>query len=180
MSKIMYDIMIDLETWSELPIAAIASIGAVKFNIKTREIVDEFYCTIDPNSCKAHNLHFSKDTIEWWKKQSKEARDALKINNIDLTDALLNLKQWMDPYKNLCSWGIFDIPILHHAYYKIGQKEPWKFYDVLECRSISKMFDGSIDRTSATHHNALVDARIQAQYMIDIINPKEPLTDANT
>ncbi len=171
--------MVDLETWSELPIAAIASIGAVKFNIKTREIVDEFYCTVDPNSCKEIGLHFSKHTIEWWKKQSKEARDALRVDNIDVRDALLNFREWMNPYKNLCTWGIFDIPILHHAFYKIGEKEPWNFYDVLECRSISKMFDGRIDRSNTTHHNALEDAIIQAQYMIDIINPKEESTNAN-
>jgi DNA polymerase III epsilon subunit-like protein len=47
--------MIDLETYSTRPTAAIASIGAVKW--EGDKIVDTFYCTIDPATCKAAGLH---------------------------------------------------------------------------------------------------------------------------
>jgi DNA polymerase III epsilon subunit-like protein len=50
--------------------AAIASIGAVKF--EDDQIVDTFYCTIDPATCKAAGLHFDKETLLWWSKQSKK------------------------------------------------------------------------------------------------------------
>ena len=84
--------MIDLETYSTRSNASIASIGAVKF--EGAEIIDTFYCTIDPATCKAAGLHFDKETLHWWTQQSKEARDALLKDNISLTAALNSFSEW--------------------------------------------------------------------------------------
>ena len=75
-------VMIDLETMSTRSHAAICSIGAVKF--KGKEVLDTFYCTIDAATCKAAGLHFEKSTLEWWSRQSKEARSALLKDNLPL------------------------------------------------------------------------------------------------
>ena len=87
-------VMVDLETYDNVCTAAIASIGAVKFNLETRTLSDRFYVTVSPASCKAAGLTFSEDTINWWKQQSPEAQKALRINNIELTDALTQFNQF--------------------------------------------------------------------------------------
>ena len=165
--------MVDLETYSELPTAAIASIGAVKFDPTTRTILDEFYCTIDPISCKGYGLHFSKNTLDWWKTQPVEVRKTLRENNIDLETALLSLTEWMSEFDKICCWNMFDVPILIYSYHIIGSKEPWKFYNTLECRTIADVYGKKIVRDSSKHHNALEDAREQAKFIIDLINPIE-------
>lgn len=166
-------IMIDLETYSELPIAAIASIGAVKFNPLNRTIDDEFYVTIDPKSCKDYGLHFSKKTLDWWKTQPYEVRKTLRENNIPIDSALRQLSDWMDTFERVCCWNMFDIPILQYAYYAVGSKEPWNYFKSLECRTIADMYGQNIVRDSSNHHNALHDAKEQATFIMNLLNPIE-------
>lgn len=165
--------MVDLETYSRIPTAAIASIGAVKFDPLSRKLLDEFYCTIDPMTCKEHDLHFHKDTLKWWKNRPMEVRQALRENNIPLVDALTQFAKWYRPTTKVLCWRMFDIPVLDHAYYKIGMDSPWNYWDTIECSSIATFLDEKIDRSSSTHHNALEDAKIQAKFMINLFNPEE-------
>lgn len=169
------DRMVDIETYDNICTAAIASIGAVKFNVATREVCDEFYCTIDPRSCKEYGLTFGEDTLNWWKQQSIEARQALRIGNIPLPDALEKFSEW---YKTgtagkICCWGMFDVPTLSHAYRKVGMDTPWLYWATIECRSVSDLLNANINRSVGVYHNALNDAVIQANHMINILNPLE-------
>ena len=76
----MIQVMLDLETMSVRSNAAIASIGAVKFDTETG-IVDKFYRTVDLRTSKAVGLHVDPETVGWWNNQSKEARQALLKDN---------------------------------------------------------------------------------------------------
>ena len=169
----LYDIMVDIESWSNLPTAAIASIGAVKFNIKTREICDPFYITVSPKSAKEHGLHFSKETLDWWRTQHPDAFKALRENNVSLPEALTAFREWAGEFGDICCWGMYDIPVLQYAYNRIGEKEFWNFYDTLECRSLAKIANFRIDRSEGVHHNSLQDAKTQAKYLIELLNPEE-------
>lgn len=170
MSK-TWDVMVDIESYSEQPCAAIASIGAVKFNILTRELGDTFYINIDPKSSKEYGLHFSKSTLAWWKTQSLEARQALVNNAVPLPVAMADFSDWLGTFGKIGCWNMFDIPILQWAYHQVGSKEPWKYYHTIECRTIADMLGKRIDRSVGTHHNALDDAINQAKFMIEILNP---------
>ena len=173
MAKVVWDTMVDLETYSNLPTSAIASIGAVRFNIATREIQDEFYVTVDPATSKQAGLHFSKETLDWWKTQNPLAWKALRVNNIPLIDALVQFNDWFDPKGKICCWGQFDVPVLDYAYHQVKMPSPWKFWNTVECRTIADLLGKKIDRSAGTHHNALDDAKAQAKFMIDILNPVE-------
>lgn len=164
-------VMIDLETYSELPTAAIASIGAVKFDPHTKTMMDEFYVTIDPKSCKEYGLHFSKNTLDWWKTQPYEVRKTLRENNIHIDSALNQFTEWLGEFDKICCWNMFDIPILIYSYHVIGSKEPWKFYKTLECRTIADVYGERINRDEANHHNALEDAKGQATFIMNLLNP---------
>ena len=159
-------VMIDLETFSTRPTAAIASIGAVKFT--ESGIRDKFYVNIDPKSCKELGLHFSKETLEWWANQSKEARDALKVDRKSINEAIEMFINWYGS-KSLKTWSNgadFDLPILSYAMLMAGYKAPWKYWDGMCVRTITTLTGQKIPRDAGVSHNALDDAANQAEYII--------------
>jgi hypothetical protein len=165
----MINVMIDLETYSTRSNAAIASIGAVKF--EDGEILDTFYCTIDPLTCKAAGLHFDRETLEWWSKQNKEAQQALRKDNIPLEDALNKFTQWYGN-KSLPTWGNgagFDNVLLENAYLAIGQKRPWKPWEDRCFRTMKNIVNVPIDERQGVYHNALDDAIFQTKHLIKIL-----------
>ena len=165
----MINVMIDLETYSTRPNAAIASIGAVKF--EDEKIVDTFYCTIDPASCRAAGLHFEKSTLEWWSKQSKEARASLLKDNIDLEEALTNFEAWYGN-KSLPTWGngaAFDNVIMDSAYRALDRKRPWLPWEDRCYRTMKNMVNIPIDKREGTYHNALDDALTQTKHLQKIL-----------
>ena len=161
--------MIDLETYSTRPNAAIASIGAVKW--QGDEIVDTIYCTIDATSCRAVGLHFEKSTLEWWSKQSKEARDALLKDNLSLDEALAKFEVWFGP-KSLPTWGNgagFDNVIMDSAYKALERKRPWLPWEDRCYRTMKNLINVPIDKREGTYHNALDDAITQTKHLIKIL-----------
>lgn len=164
------DRMVDIETYSHLPTAAIASIGGIKFDIKTKMMYDEFYVTIDPQSCKEAGLHFSKKTLDWWATQSPEVRKELRKNNIPLKEALEKFLDWFGESGNFCCWGMFDMGIITYALHRVGLEPSWNYWDSTECRTVANLLGADIDRNMAgqQHHNALTDAKTQAKFIIDI------------
>jgi DNA polymerase III epsilon subunit-like protein len=165
----MINVMIDLETYSTRPNAAIASIGAVKF--EDDHIIDTFYCTIAPASCKEAGLHFEKSTLEWWSKQSKEARDALLKDNLLLEEALTNFEAWYGS-KSLPTWGngaAFDNVIMESAYRALDRKRPWLPWEDRCYRTMKNLVNIPIDKREGTYHNALDDALTQTKHLQKIL-----------
>ena len=97
-------VMVDLETLSIRPYAAIVSIGAVKFT-EQDGILDTFYINVDGQSCKDHGLHIDPKTIEWWSKQSPEARKALTDNPQPLVVALEEFSNFYGEDPTTIIWG---------------------------------------------------------------------------
>ena len=165
----MINVMIDLETFSTRSNAAIVSIGAVKF--EDDQILDKFYCTIDAATCKAAGLHIDKETLAWWAKQSKEARDALMVDNLSLEQALNKFTVWFGP-KSLPTWGngaAFDNVIMENAYLAMGQKRPWLPWEDRCYRTMKNLVNIPIDKRQGTYHNALDDALTQTHHLIKIL-----------
>lgn len=165
----MINVMLDLETMSTESNAAIASIGAVKF--EGDQILDTFYCTIDLKTCKAAGLHFDPETIKWWQQQSKEARAALLVDTVSLTEALNSFSDWYGR-KSLPTWGNgagFDNVLLENAYKALGMKRPWKPWEDRCYRTVKNLFDIPIDKREGTYHNALDDAMTQTKHLIKIL-----------
>lgn len=169
-------IMIDLETLSTRANAAIISIGAVKFTLGDG-VTDTFYVNIDPKTCKAAGLHVNKETIQWWMEQSKEARDALMINQQPLDVALTEFSDWIgDDWKKVMPWGngaSFDISIMESAYHAIDMKYPWRYSNIMCYRTVMNLMGLSNAKIRAsendTHHHALDDAMSQANTLMEIL-----------
>ena len=182
-------IMVDLETLDKRKTAIIRSIGACYFWLPGEDpnkkldkydeggISERFYVNIDEDSCRAVGLTDSPSTIDWWSRQSDEARGAfLDPLPIPLYSALLSFfvfaKRARQFWANSPS---FDLEILENAYQVSALAKPWKYYQERDCRTAKALADyfygpgvGNPERTGAAH-NALDDAAYQAESIIHYV-----------
>jgi hypothetical protein len=160
-------VMIDIETLGTRPGDTILSIGAVKFGLDGTG--EEFYLTIDAESCKAAGLKAQKSTLEWWSKQSDAAREAAFKGEISLEIALIKLAVWMPPLDDAVVWGNganFDNALLAAAYRAIKHDVPWHYWNDRCYRTIAAMFLKDRVERVGTGHVALDDAKTQALRLI--------------
>ena len=159
---------IDLETLGTRYNAAILSIGVQQFDIDSGKLGETFYREIDIDSAiKAGKVTGS--TLAWWALQGEVAKRVFgDKNKTALSVALDELCTWMKKLSaNPKVWGngpSFDISILEHAYDHgaVGQKEPWRYTNIRDMRTIMDYCLVKPKR-EGTHHNALDDAKYQAQ-----------------
>jgi hypothetical protein len=118
------DTMIDLETMSTAPDAAVVAIGAVKFDRKRpwRECVsDRFYTNVSLEDAMRHGGRVGGDTVVWWLGQSEAARKRLtETAPVKVLDALRAFSAWLGK-DNEAVWGNgsdFDNVVLHRTYYR--------------------------------------------------------------
>lgn len=166
----MTQVMIDLETMSTRPNAAVLSLGAVKFEVGAG-ITDKFYATIDAKDCKSLGLHFSKDTIKWWSEQNPTALAMLSKHTKPLGIVLNDFTAWYGN-QSLPTWGCgsdFDNVILTSAYYALGRAQPWKFWHNRCYRTVKELIKIPEAPREGTYHNALDDAIHQTNHLLKIL-----------
>lgn len=171
----MCDVMIDIETLSTRPDAAIVSIGAVAFDMRKLVVGDRFYRNVDLRSSAAAGGHIDPDTVLWWMRQSDTARSALQRNRSTLPDALDALTDFLAscaPLAAIRPWGNgvdFDMVILASAYRATGRETPWKYWNQRDARTLFAMYP-SVEKEAmrATAHNALDDAEAQVRHIFKI------------
>jgi DNA polymerase III epsilon subunit-like protein len=170
----IYDeIMLDLETLSIRPNAAIVSIGAVRFSWK-EGIRDAFSVNISAESNKDYKLRIDKDAIEWWAKQPKAAREVWQQDPKPLPEALQMFNDWYGNSNHpLWSCGTnFDIPLLEEAYIRTGLQKPWKYYLVNDYRTVITLFglnNRELRKNDEMYHSAVHDAVAQAEILIELL-----------
>jgi len=170
----MTNIMVDLETMSTRPNAAIVAIGAVRFDVAG--IGDQFYTKIKLSSSVSLGDHVDPDTVVWWLSQSDAARAELVGASALLSEALAQFASWSEFPKdgpcNIQVWGNganFDNVILAEAYRAAGwEKTPWPFWMDRCYRTVAAMFPNSPRPKSGVAHNALDDAVNQAKHLVSL------------
>ena len=106
-------------------------------------------------------MNIDNDTLEWWKKQNKQARyEALEnTDRIKINDALLQLKNFIKNANYIWAKSPnFDCIILENAFKKCDIEVPWKFWILRDCRTIYDI--GKISLNSfikETIHDSLID-----------------------
>ena len=160
MSQEILNIAIDLETLSTRPTAAIISIAAKAFTFSEPQPQQRpLYIPVNATTCAMYGLHFSADTIDFWHRQSPEA----KRPHLELTDccrslkvALTELKEWvaevrnLSPDKKILVWmqgTDFDGAILRNAYCQVFGSEnamPWKHTELRDSRTFIHGFVGYV------------------------------------
>lgn len=163
-------IMLDLETLGTGANSVIIAIGAVKFDPSTMEITDVFYEVTDRDSCIAIGLEVDQDTVDWWAKQSTEARAAFNDPGKPIIGTLGKFSTFAN--KDSVIWGNgsdFDNTIITNAYRKAGMKTPWQFFNNRCYRTMKNMFPKVKLVRTGTYHNAVDDAASQATHLMSIL-----------
>ncbi|HFU9110623.1 TPA: 3'-5' exoribonuclease [Escherichia coli] len=176
-SRVWYHLMIDLETMGTNTNAPIVVIGAVFFDPQTGEIGPVFYIVISLTDAMNTGAVPDGGTIEWWLKQSSEARAAILTDQVKLKDALSRFREFINEYsdeKLVQVWGngaTFDNAILRTSYEHLDIPCPWRYHNDRDVRTIVEL-GKTIDFDARTaipfegvRHNALDDARHQAKYV---------------
>jgi len=165
-----HHIMVDLETMSTTPRAAIASIGAVIFDPRADNIDDmpTFYQAVDLVSNERDGRHFSGSTIAWWLQQSEGARAALLTDVLPLHTALTKFQLWITQNKPLICWAnspSFDCVILKDAFSQQHMHWPFQYWEERDVRTIKDAAypNGDCPKIQlGVAHGALDDAMSQA------------------
>lgn len=164
----MNNVMVDIETLDNKPTSSIISIGAVKFDANGIDVINTFYMVVDAQSCIDAGLTVSADTIAWWMKQSDQARAVFQQPGGHLANVLIEFSKWLPTGAKL--WGngaSFDNAILSHAYSVLKLEQPWAFWNDRCYRTIASMHQRKRFQ-QGVHHNALDDAKSQAEHLIQI------------
>ena len=148
--------------------------GAVEFDPKLG-LGREFYQVISMESCKAVGLHVDPSTMEWWEKQSPEARqvleDARSVDAMPLKDALSKFNDWLSDcsgHKVFGNGSDFDNAIMYAAYAAVNIPQGWGPYNSRCYRTLKGFFPQVKAVRGGTHHNALDDAKTQALHAIQL------------
>ncbi|EMM6481682.1 TPA: 3'-5' exoribonuclease [Citrobacter freundii] len=173
-------LMVDMETMGNSPDAPIVSIGAVFFDPSTGNTGAEFYRVASLESSMSFGMKPDASTIQWWLKQSSEARSAI------LVDEAMGLRETLELLADFIAenatngshtvqlWGngcSFDNVILRRAYALTETPFAVPFWNDRDVRTMVELgksvginprfdipFEGDM-------HNALSDARHQVKYV---------------
>ena len=185
-SRVWYHLMIDLETMGTNTNAPIVVIGAVFFDPETGEIGPVFYIVISLTDAMNTGAVPDGGTIEWWLKQSSEARAAILTDQVKMKDALLRFREFVNEHsdeKFVQVWGngaTFDNAILRTSYERLDIPCPWHYSNDRDVRTIVEMgkitdFNArSVIPFEGVRHNALDDALHQAKYVTAAIQKLIP------
>ena len=191
----MIDVMVDLETVGNRAGCGILSIGAVYFDpfaldqkkpLNGRGVPNKFgaehYEVVRLSTCDAAGLHRDQGTLDWWGRQSAEARKVLDVagrarGNVPLKKALENLNDFLSTAgkKNVRVWGngaSFDNAILAAAYAAAGVEAGWLYWNDRCYRTLKGMVpkDAVPLVRVGTYHNALDDAKTQAEHACRLVH----------
>ena len=169
------NLMLDLETMGTGTNAAIISIGAVYLDLENNKLGKEFYTNVDLKSSVESGGVMDPDTVMWWLGQSEEARNNL-INidkkNPSIEQALLDFTSFIENRETIKIWGNgsdFDNVILAGAYFRCGIVRPWSFRNNRCYRTLKALHPEVSYTKPITSHNALEDAKAQAQVLLQIL-----------
>ncbi|OQM42937.1 exonuclease [Citrobacter braakii] len=173
-------LMVDMETMGNSPDAPIVSIGAVFFDPSTGNTGAEFYRVVSLESSMSFGMKPDASTIQWWLKQSPEARSAILVDEaMGLRESLELLADFIaenaaNGSHTVQLWGngcSFDNVILRRAYALTETPFAVPFWNDRDVRTMVELgksvginprfdipFEGEM-------HNALSDARHQVKYV---------------
>ena len=167
--------MLDLETMGTSANAPIIAIGAVMFD--RDGLHEEFYSVVSLESSVENGGVIAPATVLWWMKQSDEARADFSREGIKISAALNAFSTWIEKltleyHDKVCVWGTgasFDNTILSEAYARNMKLQPWLFWNDRCFRTLKNLYPNVLPATrEGTHHNALDDAKYQAQHAVEI------------
>ena len=163
--------MIDIETLGKQPGCCVLSIGACVFSTNGVQVANQFHQFLDYEEQQyTYRCHVDTQTLKWWFKQKNQV--ALNPeNSLPLKEALTHLANYIRVQgKDVKIWANspqFDIAILEELYRRAGMQTPWKYWQIMDFRTMSAMKPElhKEKRERGDYHDALGDAIAQAEVL---------------
>jgi exodeoxyribonuclease VIII len=174
------NVMLDLETFGNGSNAVIVSIGAVGFD-ENGVSESMFYRNVSAESCVRAGMQMDASTVNWWLMQGDDARKALRLPEpLSLHGALEQLSQWFAQNMSFgaCVWGngaTFDNVIIANAYRAVDLERPWPYNKDRCYRTLKALVPFIKHERTGIHHNALHDAKHQAEHAVKLLKALEVL-----
>ncbi len=163
-------LMLDFETLGTDPDTCVLSLGAVTFTING--IIEEKEWHFNLHGQMRAKRSVNPDTLVWWMNQGGEAKAVFEKS---IKSPLMcgqfapEFAAWIAPH-NVKVWGngaTFDVSIVENIMKSFAVPYPWRFTNVRCYRTIKAGYDIEGGQFRAgVKHNALDDARFQAQCLI--------------
>lgn len=182
-------IMLDIETLACSPDACIVSIGAVFFDKlgKDFHVIATDYHGISINDNIKHGRRIEESTLQFWFKQEKVTIESTMFGKEKLRSALSDFYDWVVGIQ--LNYGVpeiwangvvFDIGILENAFMNEELFLPWPYHTIRDLRTAENIKKDIADEIFSeikndNFHNALSDAKYQAELLYKIINYGEIL-----
>jgi hypothetical protein len=172
------DCMVDLETLGTRSGSVILSIGAVLFTADDGgKLGHEFYTVINTDDSMAAGLTCDASTLEWWSKQSDEAKAVIRQaqtvgESQPIRAALLDFSKWLGEKSAFRLWGngaAFDNALIAAAYAKVDMVYPIAHWNDMCYRTLKKSVSIANSAKPKLAHHALEDAKAQAINAITMI-----------
>jgi hypothetical protein len=178
--------MVDLETAATDPKAIVLSIGAVVFD-PAKGLGGTFYQELTWEDQYKAGRTCNPITMSWWTQQSEAAREVwrtqldggFKREKHAAPNALVHFTEWLNAEGTFADagelWGYgadFDCVVLGSLYETFDIKRPWSYSRNRCHRTLVSFGKGLIEvpARTGTHHNALDDAKYQAECAIIYLN----------
>ncbi len=168
----MNHVMLDLETLDTKPTAVVVAIGAVRFDVNSKQMGEKFYVVPGDWAVQQDNGRtISGNTVEWWLKQDRAAQQALVSSPVTTRDALLAFSTFLQPDDQIWGNGAdFDNIVLGSLYEDFSFKKPWSYSKNRCYRTMKSLGVGPKSAVRVgTHHNAVDDAVTQALHLQEIM-----------
>lgn len=154
--------MIDIEALGTSPYAVVTAIGLVYFD--EDKILDERYWAVDMTSQPDRDI--SPQTVKWWLEQSKEAQDAMLKSAVTAEAACLGIQAFYKRGTPCWAKGsTFDHTIIQSLFESLNLKNPIHHREQWCMRGLMKITNTPPPKREGTHHNALDDAKHQAEWV---------------
>ena len=178
-------VMLDLETWSTRPNAAIAQISAIPFVYAKRGRIFQEH-TFNAYVLLQDGLGVvDQGTVNWWMEQDSVARAkliaGLQHEGVTCAEALIRFEHWPLLVPGFESWencegfwsngAAFDEPILTNAFNQHGKPAPWS-YKVSRCyRTMRATFgEQEVDTTGMIPHYGPDDCLMQIMGLLKMLD----------
>lgn len=174
-----HNVMLDIETLDTAPTAVVVSIGAVYWNNIEGDGFKTFYRELgDYHDQVSLGRTVSENTIKWWQQQDPAAMRVMFPNphhaeRVSTYQALTDFVSWGKAHwiTDPAVWGnssAFDNVIMGNLYEDYGINRPWGFRQDRCYRTMNALFPVDHNPTDVIAHNALHDARYQAEKLTKI------------
>ncbi|MDP2263263.1 MAG: 3'-5' exonuclease [Hydrogenophaga sp.] len=170
----MNNLMIDTETMGTGPDGALIAIGAVFFDEATGQMGDEFYRVINLATAVQEGGQIDAATVMWWLGQDDAARRGVQFGGVHIREALQEFMAFCGrraSEADLVVWGCsptFDCLKIERALWRLGMQAPWRYYNERCYRTVRERAPSVPQAERTGMHNALEDAKYQAQHLLAI------------